>query len=262
MPVQVLSGRAPTHRDEIGLGAVTMRRLDVSVGDRVEVAGGEAPAATMRVVGNVVIPAGGVDYELGPGKGALVIPQVLSTRYPATAFSQSFVIDLVEGVDPERKAAQLEEKFPDTVLVAPLPAELRNLRQVRELPVALAAVVSLLAVTVLVHALTAVTRQRRRDLAILKTIGFTRRQLSRTVAWQSTLIVLVAIAVGLRVGLAAGRWLWRIVCTQLGVVPHPIVPPIWVALVVIGALVVANAIAAIPGWRAARTPVATVLRHE
>jgi hypothetical protein len=53
-----------------------------------------------------------------------------------------------------------------------------------------------LAVTALVHALMAVTRHRRRDLAILKTIGFTRRQLSRTVAWQSTVIVLVAIAVG------------------------------------------------------------------
>jgi ABC-type lipoprotein release transport system permease subunit len=113
-----------------------------------------------------------------------------------------------------------------------------------------------------VHALTAVTRHRRRDLAILKTIGFTRRQLSRTVAWQSTVIVLVAIAVGVPLGLALGRWLWRFVSTQLGVVPHPLVPPVWVAVVVLGALVVANLIAALPGWRAARTPAAAVLRHE
>ena len=262
VPVQVLAGRAPTTSGEIGLGAVTMRRLGVSVGDRVEVPGGDAPAATMRVVGNVVIPSGGVDYELGPGKGALVTPDVLASRYPATAFSQSFVLDLVEGVEPQRKAAALEETFPDTVLVAPLPAELRNLRQVRELPAALAAVVVVLAVTALVHALTAVTRQRRRDLAILKTIGFTRRQLSRTVAWQSTVIVMVAIAVGVPLGVALGRWLWRFVSTQLGVVPHPLVPPVWVAVVVLGALVVANLIAALPGWRAARIPAAAVLRHE
>ena len=125
-----------------------MRRLGVSVGDRVEVRGGERlRLRPSRVVGNVVMPAGGVDYELGPGKGALVTPDVLASRYPA------------DGVLPvlrhrsrrwawshERKAAALEQTFPDTVLVAPLPAELRNLRQVRELPVALAAVVVVLAI--------------------------------------------------------------------------------------------------------------------
>ena len=49
IPIEVLSGREPANRDEIGLGAVTMRRLGLSVGDRVEVTGGEAPATTMRV---------------------------------------------------------------------------------------------------------------------------------------------------------------------------------------------------------------------
>ena len=262
VPVEVLSGRAPTAIDEIGLGAVTMRRLGLSVGDRVEVTGGEAPAATMRVTGNVVIPAGGVDYELGPGKGALVTPEVLATRYPATAYSQSFVIDLVEGVDPRRKAAELEASFPDTVLVVPLPAELRNLRQVRELPVALAAVVGVLAITALVHALTTVTRRRRRDLAVLKTIGFTRRQLSATVAWQSMMIATVGIAIGLPLGLAGGRWLWQFVSDQLGVVPHPVVPPAFVAVVVVATLVVANVVAALPAWLAGRIPAAVVLRHD
>ena len=262
VPVEVLSGRRPTKPDEIGLGAATMRELGLSVGDRVEVGGGEAPPATMRVVGKVVVPAGGVDYELGPGRGALVAPEVLTTRYPAVAFPLSFVMDLVGGADRERKAAALEQTFPQTVVIAPLPADLRNLRQAREVPVALAAVVAVLAMAALAHALVSVIRRRRRDLAILKTIGFTRRQLSGIVAWQATVIAGVGIVIGVPVGLAAGRWLWQFVSTQLGVAAHPTVPAVWVAAVVTAVFVVANLIAAIPGWFAGRVPAAVVLRSE
>lgn len=262
VPVEVLAGRTPATPDEIGLGAATMRELGLSVGDRVEVGGGEGPAATMRVVGKVVVPAGGVDYELGPGRGALVTSEVLATRYPAVAFPFSYVMDLVAGTDRNRKAAELEQSFPQTVVIAPLPADLRNLRQAREVPVALAAVVAVLAVAALVHALVSVIRRRRRDLAILKTIGFTRRQLSGIVAWQATVIAGVGVVIGLPVGLAGGRWLWRWVSTQLGVAPHPVVPAAWVAVVVVSVFVVANLIAAIPGWFAGRIPAAVVLRSE
>jgi hypothetical protein len=45
-------------------------------------------------------------------------------------------------------------------------------------------------------------------------------------------------------------------------VPEPAVPPLIVALVIAGALVTANLVAALPGWVAARTPAAAVLRAE
>ena len=61
------------------------------------------------------MPAGGVDYNLGPGKAHWSPLRPWRRAYPATAFSQSFVIDLVEGVDPDRKAAELEADFPSTV---------------------------------------------------------------------------------------------------------------------------------------------------
>ena len=263
VPVEVLSGRRPTKPDEIGLGAATIRELGLSVGDRVEVGGGEAPPATMRVVGKVVVPAGGVDYELGPGRGALGRPRgshhALSggrvLRCPSSWISS--VARTASARPPSSK-----QTFPQTVVIAPLPAELRNLRQAREVPVALAAVVAVLAMAALAHALASVIRRRRRDLAILKTIGFTRRQLSGIVAWQATVIAGVGIVIGVPVGLAGGRWLWRFVSTQLGVAPHPTVPAVWVAAVVIAVFVVANLIAAIPGWFAGRVPAAVVLRSE
>ena len=52
-------------------------------------------------------------------------------------------------------------------------------------------------------------RARRRDLAVLKTLGCSRRQVGATVAWQATTIVGLALVIGIPVGIIAGRWTWR-----------------------------------------------------
>jgi hypothetical protein len=56
--------------------------------------------------------------------------------------------------------------------------------------------------------LIASVRRRRRELALLKTLGFTQRQLATTVAWQSSASAVVGIVVGIPLGIALGRWLW------------------------------------------------------
>ena len=106
-------------------------------------------------------------------------------------------------------------------------------------------------------------RRRRRDLALLKTLGFTRRQLAAVVAWQST------IAVGdrnrssaSRSGIILGRALWYVFAGEIHAVPEPTVPALTIALIAFGALVLANVVAAIPARQAARTKTAVLLRAE
>jgi predicted lysophospholipase L1 biosynthesis ABC-type transport system permease subunit len=96
----------------------------------------------------------------------------------------------------------------------------------------------------------------------LKTLGFTRRQLRQAVAWQATTIAAIALLVGLPVGVAAGRWAWRYLAAQLGVLPEPAVPLTAIIIAIPAALVVANLIAAVPGQAAARIQPAVVLRAE
>jgi hypothetical protein len=72
----------------------------------------------------------------------------------------------------------------------------------------------------------------------------------------------IGIVVGVPVGVVLGRWLWILFARQIFAVPQPIVPVWSVVLVALGALVVANAMAALPGRRAARTPTALLLRAE
>lgn len=110
--------------------------------------------------------------------------------------------------------------------------------------------------------LAASVRRRRADLALLKTLGFTRRQLAATVAWQSTVTVAAGAAVGVPLGIALGRYLWDLFAGRISVIPEPSVPVLTVTLVVIGALVAANLVAAVPGRSAARVPAAALLRAE
>ena len=76
------------------------------------------------------------------------------------------------------------------------------------------------------------------------------------------LILGVAGGVVVTLGLAAGRWTWSAVASSIFSISPPLVPVLAVLLVVPAALMVANAIAGIPGWRAARISPATVLREE
>jgi ABC-type lipoprotein release transport system permease subunit len=61
---------------------------------------------------------------------------------------------------------------------------------------------------------------------------------------------------------ALGRWLWILFAGQIYAVPRATVPVLSLCYVTLGALVLANLVAAPPGRRASRTPAALVLRAE
>ena len=118
------------------------------------------------------------------------------------------------------------------------------------------------AVAALGLTLVASVRRRRRDFALLKTLGFTRRQLAGAVAWQASVIAVIGLVIGVPLGIAVGRWLWLAFAHELSAVPDPVIPVASVTLATVGALILANLVAALPGRRAARTPAAEVLRAE
>jgi predicted lysophospholipase L1 biosynthesis ABC-type transport system permease subunit len=96
----------------------------------------------------------------------------------------------------------------------------------------------------------------------LKTLGFTQRQLALSVAWQSSVVAVVSVALGIPLGVAVGRELWILFARTLDTVPSPTVPALTLTLVGVGALVFANLVAAIPERVASRTPAALVLRAD
>jgi ABC-type antimicrobial peptide transport system permease subunit len=104
-------------------------------------------------------------------------------------------------------------------------------------------------------------RRRRRDLAILKAVGFVGRQVRASVAWQATAIAGTGLLVGLPLGVAAGRWAWTLLAQGFAIQPVAVLSP-GLLLAIPAVLLLANAVAAIPARTAARTRAAVVLRTE
>jgi ABC-type antimicrobial peptide transport system permease subunit len=97
---------------------------------------------------------------------------------------------------------------------------------------------------------------------VLKTIGFTRRQLATTVAAQATTLVLVALVIAIPLGIVIGRWTWSSFADNVGVVAGVVVPAASLVAVVALTLLIGNAAAVFPARTAARTRAALVLRSE
>src|SRR6266536_2705463 len=142
------------------------------------------------------------------------------------------------------------------------PSDIQNYTGLRDTPLILGAVLALLAVGTLAHVLLTGVRRRRRDLAVLKTLGLLRSQLLRVVSWQASALAAAALLVGLPAGLLAGRWALALFAGSVGVAGTAEVPlPIVLAVIPV-TLLLASLLAAGPGWAAARIRPALILRAE
>jgi ABC-type lipoprotein release transport system permease subunit len=272
----LLAGRAPAGPREIALGPRTLRTLGLHVGQRVKV-GVNGRASQMRIVGSAVFAAFhvGGNTPTGLGTGAVVSASVLSQPSPpacadgATCYN-FFLLRYRPGTDLRAAAAQVNRAAtrtgcpPGLCLVASdqRPSDIENFTGVRDTPLILGAVLVLLAVGTLAHVLLTGVRRRRRDLAVLKTLGLLRSQLLRVVSWQAIALAAAALLVGLPLGLLAGRWAWLLFADSAGVESQASVPVPLVLLVIPVTLVLAVLLAVVPGWTAARIRPALILRSE
>jgi predicted lysophospholipase L1 biosynthesis ABC-type transport system permease subunit len=170
-----------------------------------------------------------------------------------------FLVRFKPGVDQDAALSSLKGAG---AVTGNKPVDVTNYGRVEALPLVIGAFLVLIALATLFHTLVTSIRRRRRELAILKALGFERKQISRMVAWQATTIVALGALIGVPLGIAAGRWGWMIFAEDLGVVPDSMVPLVPMLILVPAALILANLIAAPPAAIAARTPPAAVLRTE
>jgi ABC-type antimicrobial peptide transport system permease subunit len=279
----VLSGRAPAAPGEIALGAQTMRSLGLRVGQVVMVTpnhvntGAPDTPVRMRVTGVVVFPglSRGSFAPTGLGTGALVPVSVIGESATGSGCSDPvclnfFLLRFRPGTDVTAASATMTQLLRASgcpVDYCPTgsdqrPGDIKSYTGIRDTPLALGVVLAVLAIGTLAHVLLTGVRRRARDLALLKTLGLTRSQVLRVVAWEASAFAAVALLIGLPAGMAAGRWAWALFADSAGVSPAPDVPLALILLAIPATLALANLIAAWPGWRAARVRPAAVLRSE
>jgi hypothetical protein len=262
----VINGREPRANDEVALGAKTVRDLGTHLGDRVplSITAVELTRTPKRVVGTVVVPP---TSDAGRfGVGAIITNDAEQTLIPPGVQAPPLTdaaIRFAPHVDRSRVLADIRQASGNdyTVSTPEAPTDIVNFGRVQNLPLILAGLLALLAVATLGHTLVSSVYRRARDLAVLKTVGFTARQVRRTVACQSTVLTSIALLIGVPGGIALGRSLWGVFANQLGTLAKPSTPKLSLALIVPAGIIAANLVAAVPAFLASRTKPLLVLRR-
>jgi len=256
----MLEGEPARVAGEAVLGADTADELDVGVGDTVTLEALEGGTQEVQVVGIAVLPDLGAfeSDRAGLGTGAFVLVDV----DPGAESSASVTgISVRDGADPAAVLATLEPDLSTWSQLAETPvthvdpvrsAEIINASELRLAPLLLGGLLLVSLGVGLWLAITLSVRDRQRELAILRALGFGSREVRRSVRWQGLTLVAVGLAFGLPLGVIGGRYAWRTFAERLGVVPDTTVPVSWMLGLVVVTLALGWIAVALPARSAAR----------
>ena len=142
------------------------------------------------------------------------------------------------------------------------PGEVTSLAGLHSFPRALSVLAALLALAALANMLVATRQRRRRELATLRSLGFTPRETRGSVIWQSVFVTAVAGAIGVALGVLGGAVVWLATTHGIGVATDAIRPVAAIISSTLLTLVVAIALGFLIGSRVALTSVAQSLNDE
>jgi FtsX-like permease family len=278
------SGHPLTGQNQIEFGTVTMRQLGLHIGERIRIGADRVP---VTVVGTVTLPSFGVVLtdHVSLGRGAMTDERTLlaildlpwnptapeyQNSIATPAYPAAVAFDVRSRADAQalaRRIVRWADSTPENAgtyyqLAAEPGAQVLDVSAMGSQPLTLAIGVAIASVLALALTILASVRERRRDLALLKALGLRSRQLRAVVAGQTTTILLIAIAVGVPLGIAAGNWTWTRFANSIGVVPQPVIPGAALAGGIAALLVAGNLLALWPAQVAARIGPAATFRTE
>ncbi|MGH2795824.1 MAG: FtsX-like permease family protein, partial [Actinomycetota bacterium] len=260
----LIEGRRPASEDEIALATKTMRSSGLSIGNQAILpgskeacAGREACTVPFTVVGRVAFWGEGSDPDTGAA-----LTEAGQARIAHSDGVTDYLVDTPPGRDPVAVAREIERDLELDATLPQQPVTVKNLARVRSMPVLLAAILGVLALAIVTHALIMTARRRRHDVAVLKTLGFVRRQVRATSMSHAATTIVLALVVGIPIGVALGRWAWMLLAGRLGVEAVPVAPPASIALGAAGVILVAGLVSLAPARVAARARPAEILRTE
>jgi ABC-type antimicrobial peptide transport system permease subunit len=252
---EMLSGRPPATPDEIVLGTRVADELGKGTGDVVTVDTGEGEQS-LAVVGVGVLPRFDTPQI---GRNVAVEYEALDDLSSVDSFGE-VGLSPAPGTSADELAAELAADYELTTVE--LPADVQHLDDLDRIPDALGLFLGLLAVVALAHSILVAARRRRRDVAMLRVLGFTPGQTAVSFGTSAAAIGVAGAVLGLPLGIALGATVWRWVAENAGVAGDALVPSLALGTVVVGSILVALVVVALPALRAGRDRPATALRAE
>jgi len=265
----IVSGRPARNANEAVLGTNTTARLGVSIGDEIALSSTSFNDREVVIVGTAVLPAVGpfVSDRTGLGDGAFVI---LDEPANSTRTASLVGIRLRDRTDRDAFAAGLGplENWslifePPLVLTDSVrSAEIVNVTELRSAPLILIRLLALALFGGFALSIVVSVRDRQRELAILRVLGFRDSNLRASVRWQAFTMMFVGLIVGVPLGVLVGRSAWRAFANQLGVVPRASIPTWILITTIVGSVLLALVAAIVPARSATRTKSGLVLRRS
>ena len=253
------TGRAPAGDAEVALSEPAARASGARVGDTVSLLrGGSRHQATVagvyayRALGDEAPPA--MAFQEATAQRLLGIP------------GQVTAVDLVAvpGAGPAALAGRVQAAVPGATLTDGPAANAERVAEARTLRTALlgfAASALVIGGFVIANTFSMLVGQRTRELALLRAVGLSRRQLRRMVLGEAAVVGLLGGLAGVAVGHGLAVPAVRLLGDQAG--PATVVAS-WPALV--APLAVAVGVTVLSAWaaarRAARTPPVAALRGQ
>ena len=259
----VVKGRLPVGPSEIALGSATAGALGTGIGSTVD-AEGPAGTATLAVVGITAFPA----FDADPlATGWTADRQVVDDLgWPAgcndeTECFQTTAVVWRDGADVDTVVDRLRGSGFEVQEPEP-GAEVLLIAEADGLPSVAAGVVALVAAAGLAHALTVTVARRRRELAVVRALGFDRAQVRRVLHVEGFVLGVTGGVLGAVAGLVIGGISWRAAARSIGigpVLPSPtgLVTAVLVCVVALGVLS-----SLLPARFAVRATPAEALREE
>jgi hypothetical protein len=269
-----VEGHLPSRDNQIGLGVTTMRQVGAHIGSAVLVTVTSRVGQhtfPYQVVSQVSFPELGGFVSLGTG--ALLTNAGIERAICPPGPQRALCRQQVEGhgsngiraafVPGPRGQAAIRHYLARNSSIATVPTtptSLINFGEAVNFPLIFGAMLAVFGAATLMHLLVVSVSRRRREVGLLKVLGFVNGQVVASVAWQATTLALLGLVVGIPLGVVAGRATWNLFANNLGVVPLAEVP-VWVmGILALGVLVVANLLAVLPALAATRTRPARLLQ--
>jgi hypothetical protein len=266
LPPVMVRGREPVASGEIAVGGDTLKQIGAQIGDEVELSVGER-STPVEITGVVALP---VPEDGGSSAAGVLVaePTARALDFPARceegdSCSRSVGVVMRDGVDPEVIAERYADPELGTDVQLPIPpGEIDRLAAVQDLPRFLAVFLAVLAAAAISFATATTVARRRADLAVLRAIGMTRRQVRLVVTTLVVSLTLIGALLGTGAGIVVGRLVWRAVVGSVSLPFSPAMPVAMMLLVPLAAIAMGEVVASASRTRAGRIPAAIALRAE
>jgi putative ABC transport system permease protein len=203
-PLRLTEGRWPTGSREVAIDASTAAAHGFAVGETISVAG-PGPVRRLTIAGIAEFTT--LD-SLGGLTLAIFDPSAAQTFFGKAGRFDEILVSAKEGVSPEELARAIRPILPADVEVATGEAEVasqakgtnEDIALVRKFMLAFGGLALFVGAFVIFNTLSTTVAQRTRELATLRTLGASRRQVLASVVLESLVIGAAGSAIGLLLG--------------------------------------------------------------